>query len=141
MQNEFDIENDNMLLKSICGWLKHDELLGYVYPLDEMLALFAMNKNIITECKKENGHREIVRLIDKILQDIQIELNKKFRKNKESIIRLLFALYSLPRVFLDSDDLLRPSCIKMEIDFTMAIEYCKSWMDASMLQTYRDYLG
>ncbi len=141
MQNEFDMENDNMLLRCICVWSKEDKRLEHVYPLDEMLTLFALNKNIITESKKENEHYEIVRLIDKILEDVQIELNKKIRKNKELTAHLLFALHNLPRVFLNSDDLLRPSHRRMEIDSPTAIEYCKSWMDTNMLQTYKDYLG
>lgn len=140
MLDVFDIENDNLLLRNICNELKFDKTLGYVYPFFEILIILVIDKNIITECKKENEHKEVIQLIDKMLDDISHELNKKFKKNKKLIKRLFFALHNLPRVYLNTDDLLRPSHKRMGIDSATAIEYCKSSMDLYMLWKYEEYI-
>ena len=136
MQDEFNVENDNAFLRRVCLEINCDKTLRRCYPLKEMLSELVSGQNIITTWKEENKHVEIICLIDKMLEDILMELKKKVGKDKERISNLMHALHNLPRVYLNTEDVLRPPHEKFGIDSETAMKYCKLGMDENMLKTY-----
>lgn len=139
MQGQFQIEEDNLLLKKVCLEIKHDKELKRYYPLNKGFNVTNLNDIIITECKEENKNTEIINLIVKLLEDISFELDKGLKKDKAEISRMIFALHNLPRVYLNKEE--NTVCLLGQNGITPseALKYSKLSMNEDMLLKYKQF--
>lgn len=139
MQNRFDVEADNILLREVCHELQADKVLKKHYPFHKVLDKINHDENMITECQESNQHLEIILLIRKLLEDILTELDKGIKKDKKRIGRMIFALHNLPRVYLREKASTLFMLGQKGITTKDAFSYSKSWMDENMLSCYEQF--
>ena len=139
MQGQFSLEEDNLLLMEVCHEIQYDRELKKYYPFSIVFDGTNINKALITDCKDENKHIEIIDLIIKLLEDVSYELDKGLRKDKEKISRMIFSLHNLPRVYLSKEENTLCSLGQAGITSDEALEYSKLSMDESMLSSYKHF--
>ena len=100
MRNPFQIIEDNIFLRGVCHEILNDKILKIHYPFCKEINIINSEETLITECKDENKYGEIIHFINQLLDDVLLELNKGYRKDKEKIIKTIFAAHNLPRVYL-----------------------------------------
>lgn len=139
MQNQFDVETDNIILRKVCCEIQSDKVLNKYYPFYKEVNEVNYDGTMITECQDSNQHIEIINLILKLLEDILIELDKGTKKDKEKIGRIIFVLHNLPRVYLREKA--NTLCMLGQKGITLdeAFAYSKSWMDEDMLSCYEQF--
>ena len=136
MQKPFQIEEDNIFLKNICYEILNDVNLEKHYPFCNVTDIINSEKIIITECRDENSYEEIIQLINQLLEDILLELNKGLKKDKEKIVRMIFSLHNLPRVYLKKG--INTLCLLGQhgINPKEALAYSKLSMNEEMVSNY-----
>ena len=139
MQKTFQLKCDNDFLKKMCHEIQMDAVLKKHYPFRDVIHETGTCEAIITYCQDEKRHIEIINLMLRLLADILAELDRGFRKDKEKICNMLFALHNLPRVYLSKEaDTL---CLLGMHGITPedAFAYSKLSMDEDMLSSYREF--
>lgn len=141
IKEEFRLEEDNNILKIICDKIKCDNELKKYYPFAFTFNELDLNDMMITSCKSENKHIEIINLIIKLLQDGLAELNMGLKKDKKKIGEIIFSLHNLPRVYLNKEG--NTLCLLQQEGITVneALEYSKLSMGEEMRLKYRQYLS
>ena len=76
-----------------------------------------------------------------MLGDILSELDKGFRRDKEKICKLIFALHNLPRVYLSMEEPTLCLIGQRGIDLDDALNYSKMSMDDEMIVYYKNYFA
>ena len=137
MQKEFIKEEDNAFLRKIFEEIQCDNVIRRAYrnmTADEL----NMKNFVITDCNDQNRHIKILALILKLLEDVSLELDKGFKKDKRKICDLLFALHNLPRVYLskEANTLFERGA---GIGPDEALQYSRMSMDMEMLRKYKDF--
>ena len=137
IEKPFQITEDNILLKKVYCEISADTILKEHYPFSK--AADVRGENIITECGDKNKYIEIIRFMNKLLEDILLELNMGVRKDKEKISRLIFSAHNLPRVYLSIDANSLCSLRKEGISPKEALAYSKLSMDDRMIINYNRF--
>lgn len=140
MKKPFREMEDNICLHKVCSEILNDTTLRKHYPFWNVENIMCSERSLITNCQNENIHMEIVCFLDRLLEDIILELNKGIRKNKEKINRIIFSAHNLPRVYLN-EEATSLCLLKQEgISPQEAFAYSKLSMDDSMLLDYNFFL-
>ena len=79
--------------------------------------------------------------IIRLLGDILSELDKGFRRDKEKICKLIFALHNLPRVYLSMEEPTLCLIGQRGINLDDALNYSKMSMDDEMIVCYKNYFA
>lgn len=139
MQKQFEIEEDNILLRKVCHEIQTDKVLKKYYPFNKVINKINICETLITNCQEDNQHIEIINLMLKLIEDILVELDKGLRKDKEKITRMIFSLHNLPRVYLSKNE--NTLCLLEQNGITPeeAFEYSKLSMDENLLLKYKHF--
>lgn len=140
IKDEFEIEEDNNSLKKICIEINCDYELRKYYPFKFTIDELCLKDKIITSCKNENRHIEIIIIVIKLLEDFLSELNKGFKKNKKKIGEIIFSLHNLPRVYLNKEENTLCSLHQDGITVNEALEYSILSMGVEMRLKYSNFL-
>lgn len=141
MQKELSIEKDNYLLKTIYYEIKSDSILKNTYHFYGVIDGLDETNYLITVCKSKNEYKKIAEFIIRLLGDILSELDKGFRRDKEKICKLIFALHNLPRVYLSMEEPTLCLIGQRGIDLDDALNYSKMSMDDEMIVCYKNYFA
>lgn len=141
MQKPLCMVDDNLLLSRVLQEIHADEILRKYYPFCESKCGSDCSASMITYCQDEKIYIKITDLTIKLFDDIILELDKGFKRDKEKIIRMIFAAHNLPRVYLNEDEktlfLLRQHAISPEDAFM----YSKLSMDNKLLSKYNQFFA
>ena len=140
MQKEFDIENDNYLLRKVYNEIQCDDILKKFYPFNVAIDEVSKKNYLITVCNNNNKHMKIIELMIKLFENILFELDKGFKKDKDKISRLVFALHNLPRVYLSKEECTLCMLGQDGINLDMALEYSKMSMNEEVMADLIDVL-
>lgn len=140
MTSDLSLEETNSILINVLTQIVNDPVLKLHYPItDHSISLLEKHERIISYVEKNNEYSNIGKLIVQLLEDLLVELRRKFDKDKKRVSILIMSLHNLPRAYIDTN---YETLCNLKMSGTSpseAIEYAKLSMDSDTKIRYQQF--